>query len=141
MKPDLRYKTYLDYEMNIRVHLKPAIGHIKLPALTPQQVQSLLNAKRKAGLSPKSIANMRGVVREALHQAERWSLVSRNVVALAKPPKTRLRRRTVVLPPSATAALRVHRKRQLEARLLVGDCWQDWELVACQGSCAGVRMG
>lgn len=149
---------------------------------------------------------MRGVLRTALKQAERWSLVSRNVAALAKPPrsdrepvnplspeqarlfiehskdsrygplfhvaiasglrqgelfglrwtdvdldagvlhvrcglqhvnkvwtfvepKTRKSRRTVFLPASAAAALRVHRKRQLEARLLAGERWQGWDLV------------
>lgn len=60
VKPDLRHKTYLDYEMNVRLHLKPTLGQIKLPALTPQHVQSLLTAKRKAGLSPKSIATCAG---------------------------------------------------------------------------------
>ncbi len=206
VKPNVRPKTFLDYEMNAPVHLKPALGHVKLSALTPQHVQAVLNAKREAGLSPKSIANMRGVLRAALAQAERWSLVSRNVAALAKPPradripvrpltaeqarhfieqikddrfgplfhiaiasglrqgelfglrwqgvdlekgvltvryglqridkawtfvepKTRLSRRTVILPGSAVAVLRIHRKRQLEARLLAGDRWQGWDLV------------
>ncbi len=40
-------------------------------------------------------------------------------------PKTDLSRRTVTLPASAVAALRVQRTRQLEARLLAGARWQD----------------
>jgi integrase len=43
--------------------------------------------------------------------------------------KTPLSRRTVTLPPVAVSALKVQRRRQLEARLLVGDGWKDWNLV------------
>jgi len=40
-------------------------------------------------------------------------------------PKTRLSRRTIVLPPFAVAALHKHRKRQLSERLWAGARWQD----------------
>jgi integrase len=44
-------------------------------------------------------------------------------------PKTTLSRRTVTLPSSTVAALKVQRTRQLEERLLSGGRWQDWGLV------------
>lgn len=42
-----------------------------------------------------------------------------------KEPKTEKSRRTLTLPPSLVAALRAHKVRQLEERLLAGDRWQD----------------
>ncbi len=44
-------------------------------------------------------------------------------------PKTTRSRRTLPLPPSIVTALRAHRVRQLEERLLAGERWQDWNLV------------
>ena len=44
-------------------------------------------------------------------------------------PKTARARRTVPLPPFAVAALRAHKVRQLEERLLNADVWKDQGLV------------
>jgi len=41
------------------------------------------------------------------------------------PPKTRRSRRTIELPDAAVTALRAHKVRQLEERLLTGGRWQD----------------
>src|SRR5262249_40590509 len=46
-------------------------------------------------------------------------------------PKTKRSRRTIPLPQVAVNALRAHRVRQLEERLLAGDRWRDWGLVFC----------
>lgn len=44
-------------------------------------------------------------------------------------PKTPLSRRTVTLPASAVAALRMQHDRQTFERVLAGDRWQEWGLV------------
>jgi integrase len=46
-------------------------------------------------------------------------------------PKTEAGRRKIVLAPSVIAALRAHRARQLQERLVAGDGWQDNGLVFC----------
>lgn len=48
-------------------------------------------------------------------------------------PKTARSRRVVHLPEMAAAALRMHRTRQLEARLQAGAFWQDFGLVFATG--------
>lgn len=48
-------------------------------------------------------------------------------------PKTARSRRTVHLSEMALQALRAHRTRQLEQRLVVGAIWQDNDLVFCNG--------
>lgn len=40
-------------------------------------------------------------------------------------PKSRAGERTMALDPATVAALREHRKRQLETRMLAGPAWQD----------------
>ncbi len=46
-------------------------------------------------------------------------------------PKTGRSRRRIVLSRVAIAALRLHRKAQLERRLFYGEDWQDLDLVFC----------
>ena len=55
VKPSVRHWTYTSYEVNVRRHIKPAIGHIALDRLTPAHVQALINQASESGLSPKSV--------------------------------------------------------------------------------------
>lgn len=70
-------------------------------------------------------------------QLERQTLVvTRNLTDVANAerfggPKTVEGLRTVALPPMVMAALRVHRKTQVEERLAAGDRWKDYDLVFC----------
>jgi integrase len=47
--------------------------------------------------------------------------------------KTARSRRTLPLPDTVAVALKAHRKRQLQERMLAGDRWQDRGLVFCWG--------
>jgi len=44
--------TITNYEKKIRLHLKPAIGHYRLAALSPEILQNLLNEKFNQGYHP-----------------------------------------------------------------------------------------
>jgi integrase len=88
VKPAVRPRTYESYELTVRLHLMPELGTIRLEKLTPQNVQALLNRKGRSGkLSPRSVAYIRAVLRQALNQAQRWGLVARNAAALVDPPR------------------------------------------------------
>lgn len=74
------YRRYVDKE------LKPALGRIRLSKLTALDIDRLYRQLRKRGLAPASIRQIHAILRAALHQAERWGLVDRNVARLASPP-------------------------------------------------------
>ena len=70
--------TSARYEADIRNHIKPALGAVRLEKLTAAMIQRMYNQKHnarkqdpkgKAGLSPKSIKNVHGVLHEALQRA------------------------------------------------------------------------
>jgi integrase len=88
-KPTVRATTFSSYDGIVRLHLAPDLGRIALAKLTPPDVQRLLNAKRASGLSPRRVAYIHAVLRQALVTAERWGLVSRNVAKLVDPPRVR----------------------------------------------------
>ena len=68
-------RTLEIYKTDIRVHIKPALGAVRLEALTTQNIQAFYNAlskptkDRPEGLSPKTVKNIHGVLHKALQQA------------------------------------------------------------------------
>jgi integrase len=86
-KPTIRVSTYASYDDIVRLHLVPGLGHIPLSKLTPDAVQTFLNAKLASGLSPRRVQMLHAVLRRALVTAERWGMVSRNVAKLTDPPR------------------------------------------------------
>jgi integrase len=202
----LRPSTLARYETHVRCAIAPALGRLRLQALTPTHLNKLYRDLRAAGRAPKTIRNVHGVLSKALADAERWGLVGRNSARLAdvppvtRPklqvwapeqtrafltavssdrlfaawllaattgmrrgellglrwadvdldagvvrvtqarvragnqvvagePKTARGRRTIALDPATVAALRQHRTRQTQARLLAGPHDLDSDLV------------
>lgn len=68
-------RTLEIYKTDIRVHIKPALGAVRLEALTTQSIQAFYNAlgkptkDRPEGLSPKTVKNIHGVLHKSLQQA------------------------------------------------------------------------
>lgn len=72
------------YKTDIRVHIKPALGAVRLEALTTQMIQAFYNGlgkpakSRPKGLSPKTVKNIHGVLHKALQQAVSLGLLRFN---------------------------------------------------------------
>lgn len=67
-------RTRQIYESDIRVHIKPALGAVRMENLMPHTVQTFYNALAsdkpdRPGLSAKTIKNIHGVLHQALKQA------------------------------------------------------------------------
>jgi hypothetical protein len=86
-KPRLRPRTYTGYKQHVDVHIVPALGHLRLHALNPQQVQSMLAGLQLKKLAPRTIRGVRAVLRAALSDSIRWRLVARNAAALSHAPR------------------------------------------------------
>lgn len=61
-------KTVVNYSQNIRNHLKPAMGAIRLEELTAPTIQKLYNSLSE-NHAPKTVKNVHGVLHKALQQA------------------------------------------------------------------------
>lgn len=66
--------TVRSYKDQIKNHIKPALGAVKLEALNAHTIQSFYNSlgnehNGKPGLSPKTVKNIHGVFHRALQQA------------------------------------------------------------------------
>ena len=51
----VRQRTYERYEQIARVHIKPALGRLKLKSLTTTHVRGLYREKLDAGLAPRTV--------------------------------------------------------------------------------------
>lgn len=115
VKPNERPRTYESYESIVRVHLVPSIGRHRLEKLTAQHIQTMLTEKRAAGLSGRSLLNIRAIIRAALNQAMRWDLVGRNVATLTDPPKLERFEAKPLSPPDVLRFLKRTEGDRLEA--------------------------
>lgn len=115
----VRPRTLERYEAIVRLHLIPALGHIRLSKLTPAQVDAMMNASLKAGAAPRSIAQHRAVLRRALNVATRWGWVNRNAASLAEPPRITTQEIKALTPAAAKTLLSALRGDRLEALFTV----------------------
>jgi len=98
VRPAKAPKTTRTYEGIVRVHLKPSLGHTRLRALAPLEIQRMLNAKAAAGLSRRTVQMIREVLRNALRGAVRMGYLPRNPaehVSVPVPQRRRVRPFTV----------------------------------------------
>lgn len=99
VRATVKRSTFASYEMNIRVHIDPALGRVRLQHITADKPNAfyatLLESGRRdgKGLSPKTVRNIHVVIRKALGDAVRWGRISRNPAELADPPKLRASKR------------------------------------------------
>ena len=75
--------TVASYTSQIKNHIRPALGAIKLEALNAHTIQGFYNdlgAEKdgKPGLSPKSIKNIHGILHKALQQATQIGYIRAN---------------------------------------------------------------
>lgn len=78
--------TLRSYRMLARQHIVPAIGSVKLDKLEPGDVRQMIGAMTRAGAGVMTVRQAHGLLRNALGEAERSELVTRNVARLVRPP-------------------------------------------------------
>ena len=87
VRDTVKTTTFERYEQISRLHLKPAVGRVKLKALTPAHVRSLYREKLDAGASPRTVRYVHTTLHKALKQAIADGLISRNATEAVKPPQ------------------------------------------------------
>lgn len=100
-------RTVESYLCQIKNHIKPNLGALKLDTLSPHTIQKFyngLNGERegKPGLSPKSIRNIHGILHSALQQAVAIGYLRANPADACTLPKV-VRKELEPLDEDATA--------------------------------------
>jgi len=79
--------TVSAYEGNCRNYIKPALGNVRLDAITPVMVQKLINSLSAQNLSAKTVKNVHGVIHRAFEQAIRIGYLRNNPASVCNLPK------------------------------------------------------
>lgn len=85
----VRQTTFERYEQIVRVHIRPALGNLKLQNVTPAHVRGLYREKLEAGLSPRTVQYVHVTLHKALKQAVADGLIPRNATEAVRPPQVR----------------------------------------------------
>ncbi len=125
----------------------PRVGHFEGKMLSPEQARAFLDAAKGERFEALYTAALAVGLRMGEALGLRWQDVDldRRILAVSRilerigrgegstlqlvEPKTSRSRRTVNLPEAAVKALKAHRVRQLEERLIAGSRWRESGLV------------
>ncbi|MBI3974021.1 MAG: site-specific integrase [Chloroflexi bacterium] len=80
-------QSWRRHENNVNLHIKPAVGTIKLSALQPDHLRALYAGKVAEGYSPRTVKYIHTSIHQALEQAVDDGRLPRNVAARVKTPK------------------------------------------------------
>jgi integrase len=94
-RPNTRPATLEGYTIAVRVHIIPALGNIPVQKLGPDMLQKFYADKLAAGCGPRTVQLCHLHISQALKQAMRLGLVSRNVADLVTPPRWTRREMTI----------------------------------------------
>ncbi|MBS3982821.1 MAG: site-specific integrase [Dethiobacter sp.] len=101
VKARVREVTYRDYLDRTRLYIKPALGELRLPQVTPDGIQALYSKMLESGLSPRSVRYVHAILRNALQQAVKWGKLYRNPADLVDLPRQKKEEMKVLTPAEA----------------------------------------
>jgi integrase len=140
----LKSSTWASYKATIDKHIVPALGAIKLQALTPEHLDAFYAERLASGwrgarggaLSPKTVRNMHVVIHSALADAVRKRAITRNVATLADPPKLKRGKKPTEIRYWTAEQLRAFLDENARHRF-----WPAWYLAAFTGLRRGELLG
>jgi len=115
VRGSVRQSTFDRYEIAVRVHIKPALGRLKLKKLTPAHLAGFYQDRLAAGSAPASVNKLHVTVNKALDQAVRWRMIPRNVAEAVKAPRPAPPEMRPLSPAEARTLLETARGDRLEA--------------------------
>lgn len=104
-KPRVREKTFKSYEELLRLYIRPHLGDIKISELTPLKIQDTYNKLTEQGLSPRTVRYAHSVLRDALEQAVKWQMLTRNPCQHVDLPKNQKKEMTILTAGQAKTFL------------------------------------
>src|SRR5215211_2959406 len=142
IRDTVRQRTWERYEQLVRVHIKPALGRVKLKDLTATHARGLYREKLESGSSPRTVQYIHTTLRKALQDAMSDGLMPRNVADGIKAPRPKRKEINPLSPEQARTFLKAVRGDRLEALYvlalhrglrqgeLLGLRWDDLDLEA-----------
>jgi integrase len=101
----VRQRTWERYEQIVRVHIKPALGRVKVKDLTATHARGLYREKLESGSSPRTVQYIHTTLRKVLKDAVSDGLIPRNIADGIKAPRPKKKEINPLSPEQARAFL------------------------------------
>jgi len=115
VKPSASHRTFSTNAQQVRTHLLPTLGRIKLKGLRKAQIDRLYRVKLDCGLSPSTVRRLHAVLHKALEEAVKGELIPRNPAAHANKPKVKQTEIEPLDAKQAAAFLKAAKSDRFEA--------------------------
>jgi integrase len=115
VRGSVRQSTFDRCEIALRVHIKPALGRLKLKKLTPAHLAGFYQGRLAAGLAPASVYKLHVTLHKALDQAVKWHMIPLNVAEAVKAPRPAPPEMRTLSPAETRKLLEAARGDKLEA--------------------------
>jgi integrase len=89
VKPSASHRTYSTHAQQVRTHVVPPLGRIKLKHLRKAHIDRLYREKLDSGLSSSTVRRVHAVLHRALEEAVKGDLIPRNPAAHANKSKVK----------------------------------------------------
>jgi integrase len=89
VKPSASHRTYSTNAQQVRDHIAPTLGRIKLRDLRKAHIDRLYREKLDSGLSSSTVRRIHAVLHKALEEAVKGDLIPRNPAVHANKPKVK----------------------------------------------------
>ena len=89
VKPSASHRTYSTNAQQVRTHIAPTLGRIKLKGLRKAHIDRLYREMLDSGLSHSTVRRVHAVLHKALEEAVKGDLIPRNPAAHANKPKVK----------------------------------------------------
>jgi integrase len=119
VRDTVRQRTLERYEQIVRVHIKPALGRVKLKNITPTHARALYREKLDAGLAPRTVNYIHTTLSKALKDAVADGLITRNPASSVKAPRPKNKEISPLSSQQAKAFLEAVRGDRFEAAFVV----------------------
>jgi integrase len=111
--------TYESHAREVRKHIIPGLGRIRLKSPSPAHLQSYYSFKCESGLAPRTVQYHHTLLHQALKNAVKWGYVRRNVAAVVDPPKVEKKEINPLSAAQVKALLEAAKGDRLEAFYLL----------------------
>jgi integrase len=115
VKPSASHRTYSTNAQQVRDHIAPTLGRIKLRDLRKAHIDRLYREKLDSGLSPSTVRRVHAVLHRALEEAVKGDIIPRNSAAHANKPKVKLEEPEPLDASQAAAFLKAAKGDRFEA--------------------------
>ena len=119
VKSSASHRTYSTNAQQVRDHIAPTLGRIKLKNLRKSHIDRLYREKLDSGLSPSTVRRVHAVLHRSLEEAVKGDLIYRNPAAYANKPKVEQEEIEPLDSTQAGAFLKAAKGNRFEALYVV----------------------